>query len=148
MKDAGEQHPDLERMDERGAVGLISELLANPDAERASALRHEDYAMEMPQSGERIGGREKMRDFQEAYPNPPAMRLRRLKIGGNLWVMEGISDYGDRVYHQIAIVELRDGKMWRETRYYAEPFEAPEWRSRWTERMEESDQAGAGEENG
>jgi hypothetical protein len=30
--------------------------------------------MEMPQSGERIRGREKMREFQEAYPNPPAMR--------------------------------------------------------------------------
>jgi hypothetical protein len=34
------------------------------------------------------------------------------------------------------IIELRDGKMWRDTRYYAEPFEAPEWRAQWIERME------------
>ena len=34
------------------------------------------------------------------------------------------------------IIELRDGKMWRDTRYYAEPFEAPEWGSQWVEQME------------
>jgi hypothetical protein len=35
------------------------------------------------------------------------------------------------------IVEFRDGKIWRDTRYYAEPFEAPAWRAQWVERMEE-----------
>jgi hypothetical protein len=35
------------------------------------------------------------------------------------------------------IVEFSDGKIWRETRYYAEPFEAPEWRAQWVERMED-----------
>jgi hypothetical protein len=35
-----------------------------------------------------------------------------------------------------SIVELKDGKMWRDTRYYAERFEVPEWRARWVERME------------
>ena len=137
MQDTGERPTNLEEMDEREATRLISELLARPDAERAHGLRHEGYAMEMPQSGERVPDREKMREFQEAYPNPPAMRLRRLAIGGNLWVMEGVSDYDGRTYHQVAIVELRDGKMWRETRYYAEPFEPPGWRTQWTERMEE-----------
>ena len=34
------------------------------------------------------------------------------------------------------IIKLRDGNVFRETRYYAEPFEAPEWRARWVERME------------
>jgi hypothetical protein len=33
------------------------------------------------------------------------------------------------------IVELKDRKMRRDTRYYAEPFEAPEWRAKWVERM-------------
>jgi len=32
--------------------------------------------------------------------------------------------------------ELREGKMFRDTRYYAEPFDAPGWRTRWVERME------------
>jgi hypothetical protein len=39
-------------------------------------------------------------------------------------------------FHFVSIVELRDGEMWRDTRYYAEPFEDPEWRARWVERME------------
>jgi hypothetical protein len=30
---------------------------------------------------------------------------------------------------------LRDGKMWRDRWYFAESFEAPEWRSQWVERM-------------
>ena len=52
--------------------------------------------MEMPQSGERIRGREKMREFQEAYPNPLTMRLRRVIVRKGLWVVEIISDCGGR----------------------------------------------------
>ena len=33
-------------------------------------LRNEDYVMEMPQSGERIRGRDAMRAMQEAFPVP------------------------------------------------------------------------------
>jgi hypothetical protein len=93
--------------------------------------------MEMPQSGERIRGRENMRAFQEAYPNPPTIRLRRVVVRESLWVAEGVNDYGEgQVFTVVAIFELRDGKIWRETRYYPEPFEAPEWRAQWAERME------------
>jgi hypothetical protein len=54
-----------------------------------------------------------------------------------LWVVESVVDYGGgRVMHRVAILELRDGKVWRDTRYFAEPFEAPEWRAKWVERME------------
>jgi hypothetical protein len=138
MSETHEQLPNLETLDQHEASRLVSELLANPDAERAHGLRHEDYAMGMPQSGECIRGREKIREFQEAYPNPPAMRLRRLVAGSRLWIVEGVSDYGGRIYHQeVAIAEPRDGKIWRESRYYAEPFEAPEWRAPWVEKMEE-----------
>ena len=35
----------------------------------------------------------------------------------------------------VAIIELKNGKMWRDTRYYAEPFEAPQWRAEWVEPM-------------
>ncbi len=36
----------------------------------------------------------------------------------------------------MVIYELKDGKIWRDTRYYSQPFEAPEWRAQWVERME------------
>jgi hypothetical protein len=35
----------------------------------------------------------------------------------------------------VLILELRDGKMWRDRWYFAEPFEAPGWRAQWVERM-------------
>jgi hypothetical protein len=55
-----------------------------------------------------------------------------------LWVVEGVIDYGGdgRVLDFVVISELRDGKMWRDRWYFAEPFEAPEWRSQWVERMD------------
>jgi hypothetical protein len=124
-------------MDERQAHRFLTEMMSDLGAESGYELRHEDFVMEMPQSGERIRGRERMREFQGAYPAPPSMRLRRLVVRQGLWVAEVVSDYGDgRLFHYVSIVELKDGKMWRDTRYYAEPFEAPEWRSRWAERME------------
>ncbi len=50
--------------------------------------------------------------------------------------MEGVNDYGgEGVYDVVLIIELKDGKRWRDTRYYAEPFEAPEWRAQRVERM-------------
>ncbi len=54
-----------------------------------------------------------------------------------LWVAEAVIDYGEgQVFSVVLIIELKGGKMWRDTRYYAEPFEAPEWRAQWVERME------------
>jgi ketosteroid isomerase-like protein len=118
---------------------LFFERLEQLSAEAEYELRHPDYVMEIPQSGERIRGRDRMRAFQEAYPNPPTVQPRRVVGAGDVWVVEARSDYGGGQIHHVAmIVEFRDGKIWRDTRYYAEPFGAPEWRARWVERMEES----------
>ena len=57
-------------------------------------VRHEDYVMEMPQSNERIRGRDDMRAMQQAFPNPPRVRLRRVTGSGQTWVIEGVNDYG------------------------------------------------------
>ena len=103
-------------------------------------MRHpQDYVMEMPQSGERFRGRETMRAFQEAFPDhstPPSIRIRRVLIRDGTWVVESVIDYGGgQVFHGAAIVELKDGKMWRDTRYFGEPFEPPPWRAQWVERI-------------
>jgi hypothetical protein len=117
--------PDLEQMDEHQVRRFLADLFSDLSAEAEYELRHEDYVMEMPQSGERIRGRENMREFQEAYPTPPTIRLRRVVVRDGLWVAEGVNDYGEgRVFTVVVILELRDGKIRRDTRYYAEPFEA------------------------
>ena len=98
---------------------------------------HPDYVLEMPQSGERIRGRDNLRAYQQAYPNPPTIQLRRVVGAGEVWVVEAHNDYGGgQLYHVIDIVQYRDNKIWRETRYYAEPFQAPQWRTQWVEPME------------
>jgi hypothetical protein len=34
----------------------------------------------------------------------------------------------------VSVVEFRDGKVARETDYFAQPFQAPQWRAQWVER--------------
>jgi hypothetical protein len=100
--------------------------------------RHQDYLVEFPQSGERLD-RDGLRKLQEHFPTgPPRIQLRRVTGGGDVWFGESRIDYADgTVAYGVSRIEFRDGKMWRETRYYAEPFEAPAWRSAFVERIEE-----------
>lgn len=130
----------LGQMDEREASRFLAGLLSRLDPEEEYEARHEDYVVEWPQSGERIRGRERMRQFQRSYSDhatPPSggIRLRRVLVREGLWVVEGVADYGGRTLGVVMICELRDGKMWRDRWYFADPFEPPEWRARWVERM-------------
>jgi ketosteroid isomerase-like protein len=125
-------------MDEGDVRQIFSRLFEHMSPEEEHDLRHPDFVMEMPQSGERIIGRENMRSMQEMYPGPPSIELRRLVGSGDVWVVEARSDYDGRIYRAVMIVEFRDGKIVRETRYYADPFEAPEWRAQLVETMEEA----------
>jgi hypothetical protein len=79
-----------------------------------------------------------MRRFHKAYPGGgPSIRLRRVLVRDGLWVVEGVNDYGGgQTTDFVMILELKDGRIWRDRRYYAEPFEAPEWRAEWVERVE------------
>jgi hypothetical protein len=133
--------PNLEEMDEEQARQFLTQLYSNLSPEEEYNVRHQDYVMEMPQSGERFRGRENMRAFQRArgnQANPPRyLQLRWVLVKEGLWVVEAVIDYDDgRVFDVVLILELRDGKMWRDHWYFAELFEAPEWRSQWVERME------------
>ena len=133
--------PNLEEMDEEQARQFLTQLYLNLSPEEEYNVRHQEYVMEMPQSGERFRGRENMRAFQRARDNhatpPRSLQLRRVLIKEGLWVVEAVIDYGDgRVFDVVQLLELRDGKMWRDRWYFAEPFEAPEWRAQWVERME------------
>ncbi len=125
--DAQAMRAGLERL-----LGLTSgEGLSAEDEYR---VRHPDYVMEMPQSGERIRGRDDMRSMQEAFPRPPSIRLRRVVGAGRVWVVEGVNDYAGDVWHVVLTLELDDdGRILRDTRYYAQPLPSPSWRAAWVE---------------
>lgn len=106
-------------------------------ADHEYLLRHPDYVMEMPQSNERIRGREAMRAMQEAFPNPPEVRLRRVHGSGRTWVVEGVNDYDGDQWTVVLVLELDEsGLIVRDTRYYSRRSEPPEWRSAWVEPIE------------
>jgi hypothetical protein len=113
---------------------VVAEMTTAPDAEREYELRHPSCLIDIPQSGERFD-REGMLEVQRNFPGgPPEMRLERLAGEGDVWVAELVSDYGDErggVFNVGVILVFRDGKIARETRYYSEPFPAPEERARW-----------------
>ena len=61
--------------------------------------------------------------------------MRRIVGSGDLWVTEYTITYSGRPVNTVSIMEFRDGKVFHETQYFADPFEAPAWRSQWVERM-------------
>jgi SnoaL-like domain len=116
---------------------LLGERLERLSPAAADEVRHSGYVLEMPQSRERIRGARNLRAFRNAYPDLPSIQPRRLVGAGDLWVLEAVrTDRGGRT-HVVAIIEFRDGRIWRDTRWFADPLEAPAWRAGWVERFEE-----------
>ncbi len=55
---------------------------------------------------------------------------------GDLLVAQGAIDYGDGTPVSIvSVMNLQNGPITPETQYFASPFEAPDWRSQWVERI-------------
>lgn len=118
------------------------------DLETLGRLRHPDWTVDWPQSGERVHGNESFAEIVQRYPGGrPATEVSRivgsedhwvvtpgntvLKVvgSGDVWWGEWRMTYPDgQAYHVIDLIELRDGLVRRETVYWAPPFEAPGWR--------------------
>lgn len=129
--DAAAMRAGLEQM-----LGLTGELALSPEDEYK--LRAADFVLEMPQSRERIRGRDAMRSMQEAFPSPPqSMRVRRVVGADRVWVLEGELDYGQGPWCVVVVLEFDDeASVVRETRLYSEVSEPPAWRSAWVEPLE------------
>lgn len=125
-------------MQEHEVRELMDRLIAAMDPALEYEARHEGFTVEFPQSGERLD-RDGLRRLQEHFPGgAPEIRLRRLTGGGDLWVSETVIRYADgKVFHGVSVIEFRDGKIGKETRYFGEPFGVPAWRARWVQRIEE-----------
>ena len=54
--------------------------------------------------------------------------------GGDFWWAEWRMTYPDgKTWICVDLMELRDGRVYREVVYWAVPFEAPSWRAQWVE---------------
>jgi hypothetical protein len=137
-----------------------AEAAARDDLAGLEALRHPDWQVIWPQSGEQVVRSTDFHTIVENYPGGrPTTQIRRVVGSADRWVltpgdmMLRIAGSGDfwwgewsvtypdgRSYMCVDLFELRDGLVWRETVYWAEPFEAPDWRREWV-RMATKDQA-------
>jgi hypothetical protein len=91
----------------------------------------DDFVEIWPQSGERltIAALLRMRDYPAMSGTSPKFTYKRMLGGGDVYVVEGSIDYGDGVpVSYVGVGEIRDGKIFRVTEYFANPFEQPEWR--------------------
>lgn len=118
-----------------------------------SALQHDDFVQEFPQSGEVIRGPSNFRAAHENYPGgspedrvesligtedrwslSPSFTLVRLGGDGDTFTAESKARYPDgSEYDVVTILELKEGKINRARTYFAPPFEPPSWRSQWVE---------------
>jgi ketosteroid isomerase-like protein len=127
----------MDERDARQVAEAVWRALGAGDWDAASEYLHEDFVQEWPQSGERIVGRDNAIAINQNYPGGlPRMRFRRTLAGGDLAVLEVELTYADGSrYLGVSVLELRDGKVVKETDYFAQPFQAPQWRAQWVQRM-------------
>ena len=109
---------------------------ATGDLDAEHAIYADDAICDYPQSGERILGRSNLQALRGHHPGKPSgFKVRRMTGAGNLWVTEYIITYLGTPAYTVSIMEFHDGKVVHETQYFADPFDAPAWRSQWVERI-------------
>jgi hypothetical protein len=96
----------------------------------------EDAKRQWPQSGEVLNGRERISEVESHFEGLRLGVGRRHRLDDTL-VVEWSTDYGDgRVYRNVSVAELREGKAVRVTDYWGEPFDPPTWRGQLADALE------------
>ncbi|HKF86327.1 MAG TPA: hypothetical protein VKB30_11125 [Candidatus Limnocylindrales bacterium] len=128
------------------------------DYDAVETMRHRDWAVDWPQSGERVRGVANDRAIMDNWPGglPEALEIRvvgaedhwvvtpsftmvRIVGSGDSWWGDGTASYPDgSTWHAAMLLELRGGLVYHETWYFAPPLEAPAWRAQWVERIDGS----------
>jgi hypothetical protein len=125
------------------------------DSAALGALRHPDWMVDYPQSGERIRGHANDRAVAANYPGglpglatdqvigsedrwvvSPSFTYERIVGSGDSWFVRGKALYPDgSTWYVASVYHLVDGLIHHEITYWAEPFESPAWRAEWVERI-------------
>ncbi|WP_028051070.1 hypothetical protein [Cellulomonas sp. URHD0024] len=103
------------------------------DVQALDNLRADRYEMYWPQSGERFD-RRGVAAMQANYPaGGPTIEDRGIFGSGDNWTGQALLTYPDgKQSWVITLIEIETDAIVHETRFYADPFEAPAWRSAFT----------------
>jgi ketosteroid isomerase-like protein len=104
------------------------------DFEAEHEIYRDDAVLDYPQSGERIRGRRHIQASRAAQPNEKRFTIRRITGTGGLWITEYVLTYDGQPSYTVSIMEFVDGKVARETQYFADPFQPGPSRAQWVER--------------
>ena len=104
------------------------------DIDKSHEIYRDDVIVEFPQSGERIIGKRNLYELRKHYPAKLGFKILRTRGEGSLWVTEYIITYDGRPVNVACVMEFIDEKIAHETLYFGDPFEPPEWRSKWVEK--------------
>ena len=125
-----QEDPMSEALNEHWRASAAGDLNAEHD------IYHDDVICDYPQSGERIHGRNNLQALRSHHPGKPSgFDVKRMVGNGDLWITEYVITYQGRRAYTVSIMEFRNGKVVHETQYFADPFEAPAWRSQWVQRI-------------
>jgi len=128
--DLMEENEIREALDAHWRASAIGDLNAEHD------IYDDDAICDYPQSGERILGRKNLQALRSHHPGKPSgFKVRRMLGKGDLWITEYTIIYQAQQAFTVSIMEFSNGKVVHETQYFADPFEAPAWRSQWVEKM-------------
>jgi hypothetical protein len=104
------------------------------DANAEHDIYDDDAICDYPQSGERILGRKNLQALRTHHPGRPSgFKVSRILGSGDIWITEYTISYVGRSTYTVSIMEFRNEKVVHETQYFADPFEAPAWRSQWVQ---------------
>jgi hypothetical protein len=97
----------------------------------------ENVVRQWPQMGEIVRSRSLIAEVEGNFPGLTLEVGRRLRLDDDVVVVEWTANYGDgRLYRNVTIGELEDGKAVRVTDYWGEPTVTPEWRRSKTDRLD------------
>ena len=114
-------------------IGRLIACINDRHIEVMDELFRDDATMDWPQSRERVRGAANRRAIYQSFPQLPTITPHRMQSQGDLVVAEATLDYAGPTYETVFIFEFVDGKIAKETAYWSEAFEAPEWRAQWVE---------------
>ena len=107
------------------------------DFHAVAQLLHDEYTLEWPQSGERIRGRENFAGMNTAYPAEGkwTFKINHIAADGDLVVTDVSVSDGKLHDRCITFSTIRKDKIWKQIEFWPEPFNAPDWRTQWVERI-------------
>lgn len=128
----------MSREENRQIVERFWRAMGDNDGPGTGRLLHDGFALDWPQSGERIRGRDNFAAVNAHYPAAGRWRftLQRLVADERGAASEVTVTDGARADRALTSFELRDGLIRRMIEYWPEPFTPAPWRAPWVERIE------------